>query len=125
MPSHVHTIIGSKKDKLEDIVRDMKKHTSPTLKATIKNNNLESRREWMMWLMERAGKKNSNNKDWQFWQQHNKTLEIKGQQMFDEKLLYIHQNPVQAGFVIKEEDWKYSSARDFCGMKGLVVLSYS
>jgi len=32
---------------------------------------------------------------------------------------------VQAGFVTKEEDWKYSSARDFCGMKGLVELSYS
>jgi len=36
-----------------------------------------------------------------------------------------HQNPVQAGFVTKEEDWKYSSARDFFGMKGLVSLSYS
>jgi len=45
--------------------------------------------------------------------------------MFDEKLNYIHQNPVQAGFVIREEDWKYSSAGDFCGMKGLVELSYS
>jgi hypothetical protein len=34
-------------------------------------------------MMERAGKKNGNNKDWQFWQQHNKPLEITGQQMFD------------------------------------------
>ena len=76
-------------------------------------------------MMERVGKKNGNNKDWQFWQQHNKPLEIKGQEMFDEKLAYIHQNLVQAGFVTKEEDWKYSSARDFCGMKGLVSLSYS
>ncbi len=74
---------------------------------------------------EKAGKQNSNNKDWQFWQQHNKPLEIKGQEMFDEKLLYIHQNPVQAGFVTREEDWKYSSARDFCCMKGLVTLSYN
>jgi hypothetical protein len=30
-----------------------------------------------------------------------------------------------AGFVIKPEDWKYSSARDFCGLKGLIELSYS
>jgi putative transposase len=30
-----------------------------------------------MWMFERAGKKNSNNSDWQFWQQHNKPLEIK------------------------------------------------
>ena len=62
MPSHVHMIIGSKKDKLENIVRDMKKHTSITLKAVIKNNKLESRKEWILWLMERAGKRNSNNK---------------------------------------------------------------
>jgi putative transposase len=130
MPSHVHLIIGSKKDKLEDIVRDMKKHTSLKLKEAMKNNVHESRKEWILWMMERAGKKNGNNKDWQFWQQHNKPLEITGQAMFDEKLLYVHQNPVQAGFVTREEDWKYSSARDFCGPesyreKGLVALSYS
>ena len=45
MPSHIHMIIGSKKDKLEDIVRDMKKHTSLVLKAAIKNNIQESRKE--------------------------------------------------------------------------------
>jgi REP element-mobilizing transposase RayT len=91
-------IIGSSQDKLEDIVRDMKKHTS-----------LE---------------------DWQFWQQHNKPIEIKDKEMFDKILDYIHQNPVVAGFVTKPEDWKYSSAGDFCGpdsyrVKGLVELSYS
>src|SRR5664279_4714255 len=125
MTSHVHMIIGGKQDKLEDIIRDMKKHTSSELKTAIKNHPQESRKEWIIWMMERAGKKNGNNKDWQFWQQHNKPLEITGQEMFDEKLAYIHQNPVQAGFVTKEEDWKYSSARDFCGMNGLVSLSYS
>ncbi len=78
------------------------------LKSTIKNNNFESRKEWMMWIacphssgMERAGKKNSNNSDWQFWQQHNKPTEIKDQEMFDKTLEYIHQNPIQAGFVTR------------------------
>jgi REP element-mobilizing transposase RayT len=125
MPSHIHMIIGSKKNKLEDIVRDMKKHTSLRLKAAIKNNVVESRKEWIIWMMERAGKKNGNNKDWQFWQQHNKPLEIQDQEMFDKSLTYIHQNPVAAGFVTRAEDWKYSSAKDFYGMKGLVELSYS
>ena len=45
MPSHVHMIIGSNKNKLEDIVRDMKKYTSSELKVVIKNNVSESRRE--------------------------------------------------------------------------------
>jgi REP-associated tyrosine transposase len=60
----VHMIIGSKKDKLEDIVRDMKKRTSLELKEEIKNNVHESKKEWMLWMMERTGKKNGNNKDW-------------------------------------------------------------
>ncbi len=80
MTSHVHMIIGSRKDMLKDIVRDMKKHTSLELKEAIKNNILESRKEWIIWMMERAGRKNGNNKDWQFWQQHNKPIEIKGQE---------------------------------------------
>lgn len=87
----------------------------------------------MIWLMERAGKKNANNKDWYRMlseQQHNKPLEIKDQEMFDKTLEYIHLNSVMSGFVLKPEDWKYSSARDFCGtdsiqMKGLIELSYS
>ena len=32
-------------------------------------------------MMERAGKKNGNNKDWQFWQQHNKPIEVKCQDL--------------------------------------------
>jgi putative transposase len=31
---------------------------------------------------------------------------------------------VEAGFVENEEDWLYSSARDFYGKKGLIELSY-
>ena len=64
MTSHVHMIVGSKKDKIEDIVRDMKKYTSSTFKTILKTNNFESRKEWIIWMMERAGKKNGNNKDW-------------------------------------------------------------
>jgi putative transposase len=57
--------------------------------------------------------------------QNNKPLEIKDQEMFDKMLEYIHMNPVMAGFVIKPEDWKYSSARDSSAMQGLIDLSYS
>ena len=64
MPNQVHMIIGSNKNKMEDIVRDMKSHTSTTLRNAIKNNVQESRKEWIIWMCERAGKKNGNNKDW-------------------------------------------------------------
>ena len=33
---------------------------------------------------------------------------------------YLHNNPVMAGFVEKPEDWLYSSARNYQGMKGII-----
>jgi len=44
--------------------------------------------------------------------------------MFNQKLNYAHRNPVEAGFVENEEDYLYSSARDFYDRKGLVKLCY-
>ena len=126
MTSHIHMIVGSDgKMKLDKIIGEMKSYTSTHFKTLIKENQQESRKEWLVWMFERAGKKNGNNNEWQFWQQHNKPLEITGQEMFDRTLDYIHQNPVVAGFVTRPEYWKYSSAQDFSGMKGLVQLSYS
>jgi len=124
MTSHAHMIIGSGGNKLEDIVRDMKSHTSSQLRKAITGHPGESRKEWVLWLMERAGKKNSNNNVWQLWQQHNNPIEIFDANMFNQKLEYIHRNPVVSGFVEHEEDWLYSSARDFHGKKVLVELSY-
>jgi putative transposase len=40
------------------------------------------------------------------------------------ELQYIHSNPVEAGFAENEEDYLYSSARDFHGKKGLIELCY-
>jgi putative transposase len=123
MPSHVHMIISSNKNNLEDIVRDMKSYTSRRLKKAITENNQESRREWMLWMMQRAGLKNSNNKDWQFWQQTNKPLEINTARMYTEVVHYIHQNPVVSGFVFEASQWVYSSAKGYGDNTGLIKLA--
>ena len=99
----------------------MKRHTSEELNKEIRNNPQESRREWMIWMMERAGKKNPNNINFQLWQQHNNPIELSSQKIARQKLEYIHENPVKAGFVEKPEDYLYSSARDYkqtkkCGL---------
>ena len=95
-------IIGSDgKMNLDKIVGEMKSYTSTRFKTLKKENPQESRKEWLIWMFERAGKKNGNNNDWQFWQQHNKPLEITSQEMFDKTLEYIHQNPVEAGLYNK------------------------
>jgi len=120
MTSHIHMIIGSHGDKLEDIMRDMKKHTSQELKKAIKNNPGESRKEWLLWMMERAGKKNSQNTDFQLWQQDNHPIELFDSNILHQKLDYTHNNPVEAGIVERPEEYLYSSARDYNDVKGLI-----
>jgi len=122
MTSHVHMIIGSNKNKLEDIMRDMKRHTSENLKTAIGSNPQESRREWMMKMMEQAGRANSNNSNFQLWRQDNHPIELYDHKILHQKLDYIHNNPVEARFVEKAEDYLYSSARDYYGMPGLIDI---
>jgi len=122
MTSHVHMIIGSNQNKLEDIMRDMKRHTSERLKEAIKSNPQESRREWLLWMMERAGQKNSNNANFQLWQQDNHPIELYDYKILHQKLDYVHNNPVEAGFVENPEDYLFSSARDYYGLPGLMDI---
>ena len=42
--------------------------------------------------------------------------------MMQQKIDYIHYNPVRKGYVDKPEDWRYSSARDYTGQSGLVPV---
>ena len=122
MTNHVHMIISSEQDELSGIMRDIKSFTSKTLKKMISNNSRESRKKWMLDLMKIAGDSNSNNKGFQFWQQHNHPLILNSNSLFEQKLNYIHNNPVKAGIVDKAEDYLYSSARDYVGIKGLVEI---
>jgi len=120
MLSHVHMIIGTSDKDMQNILRDLKSYTSRKLKEEIKNHPQESRKEWLVWMFERAGKKNGNNTNWQLWQQDNQPDELWDNYMLDNKLNYIHQNPVQAGIVYRAEDYVFSSAIDYSGEKGLI-----
>ena len=118
MTSHVHLIIGSRGNPMQNIIRDLKSFTSTQLRSAIGQHPQESRKEWMLWMMERAGKKNPNNRDFQFWQQNNEPIELNTNDLLTNTLHYTHYNPVEAGFVSNPEDWIYSSARDYAGEKG-------
>jgi len=122
MTSHVHLIIRSEGKLLQDILRDLKSYTSTKLRNVIQENSQESRKEWMIWMMQRAGKKNSNNTDFQFWQQHNQPIELFTNKVIQQKLDYIHNNPIVEGFVERPEEYVYSSAKDYAGTKGLLNL---
>lgn len=122
MSSHIHMIIGTKGENLEDIMRDMKRHTSIQLREAIAKHPAESRREWLQWMMGRAGKRNGNNTNFQLWRQDNNPIELDSLKKQHNSLDYIHNNPVEAGIVEKPEDYLYSSARTYLDMQGKIEI---
>ena len=120
MPSHIHLIFSAGYGNQGDLMRDFKKFTSKKIQKEIEDNIQESRREWLLWMMKRAGDKNSNIEGRQLWQHDNHPIELWSNEVFDQKIDYIHNNPVEAGFVEKPEHWRLSSACDYAGIKGMV-----
>lgn len=122
MSNHLHMIVGTEEENnLSDILRDFKKFTSKEIIDKIKELP-ESRKEWMLNRFEFAGRFNNKIKDYKFWQDGNEAKEIHTNDFLDQKLDYIQNNPVRAEIVFEPQDYKYSSAIDYSGGKGLLVI---
>ena len=78
----------------------------------------------MLWLFKSAGAENSRNKSFQFWRQDNRPEELDTNEKMERVLDYIHMNPVKANIVDKPEHYVYSSARDYCGVQGLLNIEF-
>lgn len=122
MTNHIHMVVRSKGDLLEDIFRDLKKHTSKAILRELEENSQESRKEWMLWMFERAGKRNANNSKFQFWQQHNQPEELSEAFAIERAINFVHDNPVKSEFVDKPEDYRYSSAVDYAAGRGFIKM---
>ena len=125
MSNHLHMIASaSGEDSLSDILRDFKKFTSKAIIKAVQEVP-ESRRDWMLNLYWYAGKNNNKIRYYKFWQDGNEAKEIHTTAFLDEKMNYIHDNPVRAELLAKPEDYLYSSARDYAGEKGLVEIEFA
>lgn len=128
MNTHVHLIFRSLGDQEPGrLLGDLKRFTSKAIVKAIKDNPKEYRKEFFLQQFKKAADNKSNVKNYQFWQHDNKPIELWSNTVIQEKVNYIHQNPVEAGLVYMSEDYAYSSARDYAGEKGLLedVLVYS
>ena len=121
MSNHIHLIASSSKEDLSGTIRDFKKHTSKEIIKSIQSLP-ESRREWLLRAFKHQSNKNTKNKQFQLWQQKSYPVELISTFFFEQKLNYIHNNPVEAGIVYEPHDYIYSSAIDYCGGKGLVEI---
>lgn len=124
MPNHIHMIIGTRDKPLQDIIRDFKSYTSRHIRKAMVKDQQDPNVSKLLHVMNQIGLQNSNNKDWQLWQQHNHPIEIFSSKIAEQKLNYIHINPVKAGLAEKPTDWVYSSAKDYDGQQGLLEIEF-
>jgi putative transposase len=115
MSNHFHLLMSKEntQNTFSDIIRDLKKYSAMQLIKTILENPQESRKEWMIEKFRQAGKANSQNTQYQFWQQNNKPAQLLTDERIKAAIDYIHQNPVKAGWVAEPEEYLYSSARNY------------
>jgi len=122
MSNHVHLIAQTQGYDLSDVLRDFKKFTSKAIVKAVQGGT-KSRREWMLELFRHYGKRNSDNREFQVWQQDNHPVALWSLPVIWQKLEYIHLNPVRAGWVAQPDHWLYSSAPNYMNGKGLLEVS--
>ena len=110
MTNHIHLVANVTDGSLGEVLGRFKSYTSKKLFAMIGNNPTESSREWMIKAFEHAGKYNPLNENHQFWQNGNYPVLHYSPAVIDQKIDYIHENPVRAGFVGSAHEYWYSSA---------------
>lgn len=129
MPNHLHMIYSVTLEKDPALVlKNIKSFTALKIIDAIINNPIESRKRWMLDLFEKNGQANKSNFRFQLWQHENHPVLLDRNDMLDERIHYLHNNPVRAGFVRLPEHWHYSSAVDYCtttekGLLDLILLT--
>ncbi|MBL7788685.1 MAG: transposase [Chitinophagales bacterium] len=122
MSNHIHLIASAREGfALSDIIRDFKKYTAKQFLEEI-NKPTESRNDWMLKRFEFAAKRHKRNSEFQIWTHENHAVELVSNKFIDQKLNYIHENPVRAGIVYKAEDYMYSSASNYILGEGIINL---
>ena len=89
--------------------------------STIQEIN-ESRREWMLDRFEFSGRWNPKIENFKFWQDGIHPIILYSNSFIDQKLNYIHNNPVEAGLVFEPQHYAYSSAINYADGKGLLEV---
>jgi len=121
MPSHLHLIISALNKNHADIIRDFKTFTSKKITDQIKSGH-DSRKEWLIRLFGEEAMKSNRKEKYKVWQNGNHPVQLDTNVMIEERLNYIHDNPVKAEYVYKAEDYVYSSAFDYADGKGLLEI---
>ncbi len=121
MSNHMHAIMSARNNNLSALVRDFKRFTATHILKKISTIS-ESRRDWMLKRFEFAARSHVRSSKYQFWTHENHAIVLDSMAFLEQKMAYIHENPIRAGWVEKAEDWLYSSERNYIGKDSILEI---
>lgn len=110
MSNHIHVLLYSFELPLFSLIKSFKRHTHHEFLNKL-GSCQESRRYWLVPKFKFAAK--GTNSVYKIWQEGYHAIELDNELILEQKLDYVHQNPVRAGWVESPEEYLYSSARSY------------
>jgi putative transposase len=114
MENHVH-FIASAPD-LSDCVHRFKSFTARQIVDGLQERGYQTLLAELQYFKART----KTDQQYQLWQEGSHPQQIGSDEMMIQKLEYTHNNPVRRGYVDDPVHWRYSSARNYVGMPGLL-----
>lgn len=116
LENHLHLVIQA-----EDLPAELPRFKSYTARKLI-DYLLERRAEHLLKQLAFFRKAHKQDRDYQLWEEGSHPEVIENEAVLRQKLDYIHQNPVKRGYVDDPAHWRYSSARNYAGLPGLIPV---
>ena len=116
LENHLHLVVQS--DDLGKTMESFKKFTAKKILQMLQKNNVKTILEQLFFYK----KAHHKEKNFQVWEEGFQPKLLQTHTMMISKIKYIHENPVKRGYVDDAVHWRYSSARDYEGVQGLLDI---
>jgi REP element-mobilizing transposase RayT len=116
LENHLHFIASA--PELANAVKSFKMYTARKIVDLLQANGADVLLKQMK-SMKRPHKMDS---EFQVWDEGSHPKQISSDEMMLQKLEYSHNNPVKRGYVDEPTHWRYSSARNYAGLPGLIEV---
>jgi REP element-mobilizing transposase RayT len=117
LENHTHFIATG--DNLSEEVGDFKSYTARRLIDLLESAGAKT----ILGQLAFRKAKHKHDRDYQFWQEGSHPQQITSDEMMWQKIEYIHFNPVKRGYVDDPLHWRYSRARNYARMPGLIEVT--
>jgi len=99
MTSHLHLIVTSVKNEIQEIVRDFKRFTNKKLIEAIQDIG-ESRREWILAKFKYEANRTQRANQYKVWKDGFQPVILDTTKELEQRINYTHANPVDEGFCV-------------------------